>query len=106
MVERYSQKPEEVEGGSLAEPLSRRPFGVAVEEGGCPLQVEVEGSWLAGVAGEGQVLRTAWQPKEVEEGRLGLEVVVGGFQPVVGVEVGAGHFQSPDKTEYKIMIQD
>lgn len=81
--------------GSLAVPLRNRPWvGAAEEVGGCPLQVEVGGSWLAGVAGVGLVLRNSWQPKEVvEEGGQGLEVVGEGSQPVVEVEVG--RFQSP-----------
>lgn len=42
--------------GSLAGPLGRRQWvEVAVEEGGCPLQVEVEGSWMAGVAAGKQI---------------------------------------------------
>lgn len=93
-------------GGSLAGPLRRRHWAVAgVEEGGYPLQVEVEGSccWAA-VAWEWQALGNSWQPKEVEEeGSQGLEVEEEGSHPVMEVEVG--HFQSPAKTEYYIMTQ-
>lgn len=43
---------EEVAEGSLAGPQENHPWVVAlVEEGGCPLRVEVEESWLAGIAG-------------------------------------------------------
>lgn len=92
-----SQRPEEVVEGSLAGPLRHhRWVGLAVEEGGCPLQEEVAGSWLAGVAGEGKVLRDSWQPKEVVEGGLGLEVVEEGSQPMVVVGVEVEHFQSPE----------
>lgn len=46
-----SQRLEEEVEGSLAGPLGRRQWvGVVVGEGGCPLQVEAEGSWMAGVA--------------------------------------------------------
>lgn len=103
-----SQRQEEVVEGSLAGPLRHlRCVGAAVEEGGCPLQVEVEESWLARVAGEWQALENSWQPKEVvEEGGLGLEVVGEGPQPVVEVEVEVvKHFQTPEKTEYNVMIQ-
>lgn len=92
-----SQRPEEGVEGSLAGPLSHHPWAAAaVEEEGCPLQVEEEGSWLAGVAGGEQILRNPLQPKEVaEEGGLGLEVVGGGSRQEVEVEVG--HFQCPEK---------
>lgn len=49
-----SQRLEEEVEGSQAGPLRhRRQVGAVVEEGGCPLREEVEGSWLAGVAGGG-----------------------------------------------------
>lgn len=92
-----SQRPEEGVEGSLAGLLRHhRWVGVAVEEGGCPLQVEVAASLVAGVAEGGQVLRNSWQPKEVVEGGLGLEVVEEGSRPMVGVGVEVGHFQSPE----------
>lgn len=99
-----SQRPEEGAEGSLVGPLRSHPWVEAgVEEGGCPLQVE--GSWLAGVAGGEQVLHNSWLPKEVVEGALGLEVVVGESQLMVGVEVEVevGYFRSPEKTEYKTL---
>lgn len=97
-----SQRLEEGGEGSPVGPRSNRPWvGVGVEEGGCPLQVDVEGSWLAGVSGMQQVLGTSWQLKEVvEEGVLGLEVVGGESQLMVEVE----HFQSPEVRENS-MIQ-
>ena len=90
-VVNQSQQPVEGVEGSLAGPLRHRLHGVgAVEEGGGPLQAEVEGSLLAGVAGGQQVLGNSLQPKEVlDEGRLTM----------VGVGVEVGHFQSPEKTE-------
>lgn len=92
--------------GNLAGPLrNRRWVGAAEGEGGCPLQVEVEGSWLAGVAGVGKVLVNSWQPKEVVEGGgQDLEAVGAGSRPMAEVEVG--HFQSPEMTEYTITIQN
>lgn len=92
-----NQSPWQEEGveGSLAGPLRhRRWVGAAVEEGGCPLQVEVEGNCLAAVAWEWQASGNSWQPEEVvEEGRQDLEVVGEGSHAMVEVEVG--HFQSP-----------
>lgn len=74
--------------GSLVGLLEHHQWeGVAVEEEGCPLQVELEESWLAG---GGWVSQNSWQPKEVvEEEGLGLEVVVA--EPRPNVEVGQ-HF--------------
>lgn len=94
-----SRQPEEGVGGSLVGPLScHRWVEAAVEEGGCPLQVEVEGSWSAAVAVGLQVLRCSWQPWEVEEEEgLGLEEVEGGCHPLVEEEVEVGCFQSPEK---------
>lgn len=86
-----SQQPEEGVEGSPAE---HRLWVVVAEEGGCPLQVEAEGSWLAGVDEGGQVSKNSWQPKEaVEEGGMGPEVVAEGSLPMVEVEVG--HVRSP-----------
>ncbi|KAG7231254.1 hypothetical protein INR49_012085, partial [Caranx melampygus] len=75
--------------GSLAETLRSHPWvEVGVVEGGCPLQVEVEGSWSEDAAAVGKVLPNSWQSQEVvEEGTLGLEVVAGESQLMVGVEV-------------------
>lgn len=79
--------------GSLAETLRSHPWvEVGVVEGGCPLQVEVEGSWLEDAAAVGKVLSNSWQPQEVvEEGTLGLEVVAEESQLMVGVEVEVTH---------------
>lgn len=52
-----SPKLEEGVEGSQVEPLQNHPWvGVAVVEVGYPLQVEGEGSWLAGVCEKLQVL--------------------------------------------------
>lgn len=84
----HSQLLEEGVEGSLVDLLGHHQrVGVAVEEEGYPLQVELEESWLAG---GGWVSENSWQPKEaVEEEGPGLEVVVEEPQPMV--EVGQ-HF--------------
>lgn len=92
-----SQRLEEGVEGSPVGPQRNRPWeAVVVVEGGCPLQVEGEGSWLAGVSGRQQVLGNTWQLKEVEEeGVLGLEVVEGASLLMVEVE----YYQSPEERE-------
>ena len=77
--------------GSQVGHLGGHPWvEVAVEEGGCPLQVEVEGNWRAGFAGGAQVLWNPWQPRE--EGMVGRELVAGESQSIVGMEVEEGSY--------------
>lgn len=89
----------EVEG-SLAVPLRYHQWmGVAVGEGGCPLQVEVEESELAAVSVGWQVWGNSWKAEEEEvveeEGVLGLEVEEEGPHSAEEVE------EDPEKTERK-----
>lgn len=109
-----SQRLEEGVEGSPVGPLRNRPWmGVGVEEGGCPLPVDAEGSWLAAVALGQQVLGNSWQLREVvEEGGPGPEVEGGESQLIVGVEVveeesqlmvEVGDFQSPEEREYNMI---
>lgn len=94
-----SRRPEEEVGGSLVGPRRRRRWVEAAVEGeGCPSQLEVEGSWSAGVSVGQQVSRHSWQPKEaVEEEGRGPEEVEGGFHPSVEEEVEEVCFQSPEE---------
>lgn len=93
-----SLQQEEEEAGSQEEPLRCPQVVEEVEEGGCPLQEEVEGGLTAGVS-EGEKASSLLPEEEEQEEGPGPEEEVGGAQPWGEEEeqVEVGCFQSPER---------